>query len=171
MRQGRSGPGSPDRIRTSFPDQLFAVTKPRADAHIPCIHSSDKAYGAEDACEEWPIFRVGRWILRSSTIMIRELRLRDAAQRDQSGRQRAPGLTVGKRAQRARRCRPTPYAAPSATRCGAPTAVINVAYRPRDVTACERALARLRLERLVVSGQRYPGLFAAGPKMHSRAQP
>jgi hypothetical protein len=38
MRQGRSGPGSPDRIRTSFPDQLFAVTNPRADAYNRCIN-------------------------------------------------------------------------------------------------------------------------------------
>jgi hypothetical protein len=50
-------------------------------------------------------------------------------------------------------------AVPSATAETAPT------------KACARTLARLRLERLIVSGQRYPRLFAAGPEMHSRAQP
>src|SRR5215467_12006955 len=37
MRQRRSGPGSPDHIRTSFPDQFFAVTNLRADAYNRCI--------------------------------------------------------------------------------------------------------------------------------------
>ena len=37
MRQRRSGPGSPDHIRTSFPDQFFAVTNLRADVHNRCI--------------------------------------------------------------------------------------------------------------------------------------
>ena len=46
----------------------------------------------------------------------------------------------------------------------APTAVINIADRPGDLTACARTLARLRLERLIVSGQRYPRPVCCGSK-------
>src|SRR5262249_25379156 len=52
-----------------------------------------------------------------------------------------------------------------------PTAVIDIADQRGDLTAYAGTLARLRLERLIVSGQRYPRLLAAGPKMHGRAQP
>src|SRR6516164_8703283 len=45
MRQRRSGPGSPDHIRTSFPDQFFVVTTLRADAHNRCIRQLRQIHG------------------------------------------------------------------------------------------------------------------------------
>src|SRR5215831_7526747 len=64
MRQCRSGPGSPDHIRTSFPDQFFLVTNRRADAYNRCILQFRQSHRRRKMLRRTgPTLRVGRWIL------------------------------------------------------------------------------------------------------------
>jgi hypothetical protein len=154
-RRGASGSGLPCR-----PGPSACGTSPPRRGDDKCGHRNSRVGPAAD----WP----GRE--RDAAVVI--------AERRREGGERQPATASSHQERLAppslsdRWCvREGTFAGTRANGRDAPTAVINIADRPGDLTACARTLARLRLERLIVFGQRYPRLFAAGPKMHSRAQP